>query len=48
MLDGGWWEEWLKISQTVVPGYHDLGMEIFHRKSKWVKLDRTIIVGVKR
>jgi len=47
VLDGGWWEERVKISRTIAPGYLDLGVEILYRKAKWVKLDRTIIFGGK-
>jgi hypothetical protein len=46
-LDGGCWEERVKISSTIAPGYLDLGVEILRWKTKWVKLDRTIIVDGK-
>jgi hypothetical protein len=32
-------------TRTIASKNHDPGMKILHRETKWVKLDRTIIVN---
>jgi hypothetical protein len=41
---GGGCKKWVEVTETIA---HVPGLQILHRKTKWIKLNGTIIVGGK-
>ena len=43
----GWRQQMVEIARTIAPGNHAPGVKILHRRTKWIKLDRTITINGK-
>jgi hypothetical protein len=39
--------EWVEVIGAIAPGDHVPGLQILHRKTKWIKLNGAVIVGGK-
>jgi hypothetical protein len=44
---GGGREERVEVTRAIAPGDHVPSLKIFHRKTKGIKLDRTIVINGK-
>jgi hypothetical protein len=47
MSAGGWWVERVEVARAIAPGDHVPGFQILHRKTKRIKLNRTVVVDGK-
>jgi hypothetical protein len=44
---GGRGTKRVEIAGAIAPGDHVLGLQILHKKAKWIKFNRTIIISGK-
>jgi hypothetical protein len=44
---GGRCIEWVEVTGAIAPSDHIPGLQILHRKTKWIKLNGAVIVGGK-